>query len=277
MISTSHIHGQTTGAELSEWVQILLALPFIFALILYGAAVFFSRQRQRPWPFYRIVLWVLGIACALVAVGGPLAQLAHMDFTMHMLGHLLLGMLAPLLMALAAPMTLFLRALPQGQAKRLSRFLKSWPSRVLTDPVAASLLNVGGLWILYTTPLYQEMHENSYLHVFIHAHVFIAGYLFTVSMIYIDPTPHRNGYVYRAVTLIAALAGHGILSKYIYGNPPAGVPVDQAESGGMLMYYGGDGIDLVIVFILCLHWYRSTAPENSKVNNMAKPFETDPA
>ena len=75
--------------------------------------------------------------------------------------------------------------------------------------------------------LYDElilmMHQSIFLHLFIHLHVFIAGYLFTMSMIYIDPARYRCSYIYRSIVLIIALAGHGILSKYIYAYPPIGV------------------------------------------------------
>ncbi|MCM3598258.1 cytochrome c oxidase assembly protein [Metabacillus idriensis] len=241
-------------------LQLLMALPYVMALVLYVAAVLISNRSRRKWPVYRTVFWFIGILCAVAAVSGPLANRAHMDFTAHMLGHLLLGMLAPLLMALAAPMTLFLRTIKVNQARRLTGLLKSGPVRVLSNPVTAALLNVGGLWVLYTTDLYVAMHENILLHAVIHLHVFLAGYLFTVSMIYIDPAPHRTSYVYRAIVLVLALGGHGILSKYIYAHPPNGVPADQAEASGMLMYYGGDVIDIVLIFILCLQWYRAARP-----------------
>jgi putative membrane protein len=94
----------------------------------------------------------------------------------------------------------------------------------------------------------------------VHFHVFVAGYLFTVSMVYIDPMPHRFPFLYRSIVLIISLAGHGILSKFIYAHPPGGVTLEQAKMGGMIMYYGGDAVEIVIIFILCLHWFRATRP-----------------
>ena len=258
-----HIH-HTDGTHIYHVVgiipQLLLALPFVLALIMYILAVVVSSRRHKPWPIYRTVCWAFGVLFATIAVAGPLANRAHVDFIAHMFGHLFLGMLAPLLMALAAPMTLMLRTLSVPLARTLSKVLRSWPSRMLTNPVIASFLNIGGLWLLYTTNLYSLMHESILLHLIVHFHVFLAGYLFTVSMIYIDPIPHRTSFMYRAIVFVIALAGHGILSKHIYANPPNGVPVDQAELGAMLMYYGGDIIDIVIIFILCLHWFRATRP-----------------
>ncbi|WP_430413633.1 cytochrome c oxidase assembly protein [Lederbergia citrea] len=240
--------------------QLLLGLPFVLALVLYIFAVVVSSRRRRPWPIYRTVCWALGVHLAIIAVVGPLANRAHADFVAHMLGHLFLGMLAPLLMVLAAPMTLGLRTLSVPLARRLSKVLRSWPSRIFTHPVVASLLNIGGLWLLYMTNLYSLMQENTLLHLIVHFHVFVAGYLFTVSMIYIDPISHRIPFLNRAIVLVIALACHGILSKYIYAHPPNGVQLEQAEIGGMLMYYGGDAIDIVLIYILCLQWFRSTRP-----------------
>lgn len=258
----NHIH--TDGSHVYHVVgiapQLILALPFVLALVMYIFAVVISNRRYKPWSIVRTVCWAIGVLFATFSVAGPLANRAHVDFAAHMFSHLFLGMLAPLLMALAAPITLLLRTLSVPYARKLTKVLRSWPSRTLTNPLIASFLNIGGLWFLYTTNLYSLMHESILLHLIVHFHVFLAGYIFTVSMIYIDPTPHRTPFLYRAIVFVAALAGHGVLSKYIYANPPNGVPVDQAELGGMLMYYGGDFIDIIIIFILCLQWFRATRP-----------------
>ncbi|MFT9846648.1 cytochrome c oxidase assembly protein [Aneurinibacillus sp. REN35] len=257
-MNNDHIH-HSSGASL----ELILALPFVLALIFYIGAVIISNRHHKKWPLYRTICWVCGVICAALVFVGPLAARAHVDFTAHMLGHLFLGMLAPLLMALAAPVTLFLRTSNVNVARRFTRVLKSWPIRMYTHPIIASLLNIGGLWLLYTTNLYAAMQQSFLLHIVVHVHVFFAGYLFTVSMIYIDPTPHRFHFVYRAIVFIIALAGHGILSKYIYAYPPPGVSAAQAEMGGMLMYYGGDAIDLVLITILCFQWFKAARPRPS--------------
>lgn len=174
-----------------------------------------------------------------------------------MAGHLLLGMLGPLLIALSAPMTLILRTLRVNRARRLIVILQSGPVRILSNPIVTACLNFGGLWVLYTTDLYALMQNHLVVHLFVHIHVFLASYLFTVTMVYIDPVSHRYSYIFRSVILILSLASHGILSKYIYAYPPAGVAVEQAERGAMLMYYGGDIIDLLLIWLLCYQWYKS--------------------
>lgn len=256
-----HTHHAATGHEV---VQLLFIIGFSLLAALYVGAVLFTNRHYKKWPLHRTICWCLGLVCATLAVAGPLANLAHEDFTMHMIGHLLLGMLAPLLLVLAAPMTLLLRTLSTKSARLLTKLLKSSLARIVTDPIVATILNIGGLWLLYTTELYTLMHDNSVVSFFVHVHILLAGYLFTISMIYIDPVFHRKSFLYRAIVLIFALASHGILAKYLYMHPPSGVAIEQAQQGSMVMYYGGDLIDAVIIFILCLHWYRATKPREVK-------------
>lgn len=241
----------------------LLFLFFVVVVSGYLIAVVVSNQSYRKWPIYRIIFLLLGGTTGIVSVIGPLADLAHSWFPAHMITHLLLGMLAPLFFVLSAPITLLLRTIPVSAARGLTRIFRSWFGRLVTHPIFASLLNVGGLWILYRTDLYQAMHQDLILFLFIHFHVFIAGYLFTASILYIDPVYHRLSYVYRSIVLVLAIAAHGILSKSLYVSPPDGIPMDQAQIGSQIMYYGGDLVDLVIIFLLCRQWYRSTKPRLS--------------
>ncbi|MGP4040066.1 cytochrome c oxidase assembly protein [Gracilibacillus sp. D59] len=252
------MHEQVHHESIGLIPQLILLFPFLIGFIIYFLAIVISHQKQRTWPVYRTLFWVTGSTFAMIAVAGPLAERAHLDFTIHMLVHLLLGMLAPLLMVLAAPITLIVRALPVQHAKLLTKWLRSRFVHIISDSIVASILNIGGLWLLYTTDLFTAMHENMILYVVIHLHVFLAGYLFTISIIYIEPTAHRKSYLYRSIIMVLALAGHGILAKYMYANPPIGVPSYQAEIGSMLMYYGGDLVDLIIIFILCSQWYKET-------------------
>lgn len=259
------------SGELSTWIGLVILSLGLCAIGVYIGAVIASNQhtRYRRWPIYRSISWCSGVISAMIATVGPLAHRAHDDFTIHMIVHLLLGMLAPLLMTLAVPITLLLRTLSVHSARRVSKLLRSWPSRLYTHPIFTSVLNIGGLWLLYASDLYMHMHNHLLLHLIVHIHVFVAGYLYTVSMIYIDPVSHRLPYLYRAVVMVLSLAGHGILSKYIYAHPPAGVPLEQAELGGMLMFYGGDIIDAMIIFILCLQWFKATRPR-SRMNSTSK-------
>lgn len=239
---------------------LVYAPPLVIAALGYVVAVRVIHRRGDPWPIRRTVSWCAGLLAAAVAVTGG----GHGDFTAHMTGHLLLGMAAPMLLVLAAPITLVLRALPVAGARRLSRFLRTRPLRILTHPVTAAVLNAGGLWALYTTGIYPRMGEHAGLHVLVTVHTVAAGFLFTAAVIGVDPAPHRPGRRTRALVLIAFLAAHDILAKYVYAHPPAGVAAAPAEAGARLMYYGGDLLDLLLITIFLRQWYTAVAPASPR-------------
>ena len=228
----------------------------VAAALGYAAAA----RRVAGWSTRRTAAWMAGCVAVLLGVAGPGALADEHDFVVHMAGHLLLGMVAPLLLVLGAPVTLALRVLPARRGRQLTRLLRRWPVRLLTEPAVAAVLDIGGLWLLYRTDLWARAVHEPLLHVLVHVHVLLAGYLFTLSVVGPDPLPHRRPYLHRALVLVLAAAAHGVLAKTLYALPPAGVPVERAQPGAMLMYYGGDVVELVLAALLCARWYRASRP-----------------
>jgi putative membrane protein len=209
-----------------------------------------------PWPPVRTVCWLAGLGCVGVALAGPFAH-AHADLHAHMAAHLLLGMVGPLLLVLARPGTLWLRALPAPTARQVSGVLRSAPVRLVTDPFVATGLNLAGLWLLYRTGLLAEVLHSPGLHLAVSAHVLLTGWLATAAVLALDPLAHRRGVGARAAALAVGMAGHDVLAKTLYADPPAGVV--GAEAGARLMYDGGTVVHLLVAAVLWRQWYRSRA------------------
>lgn len=259
-----HGHEGHDAAALSGWLVLDVLVVGLLGVAALGYAVGVLLVRSDSgWPARRTVLWYAGLTCAGVALLGPLADATHTSFTAHMAGHLLLGMVAPLLMVAAAPVTLLLRALPVGGGRVVTRVLRSRVVGVLTHPVVAGVLNGGGLWLLYTGELYARMHSSPVVFGLVHAHVFIAGYVFTAAVVGVDPNPHRASLAVRSTVLVTFVAAHSILAKWLYAHPPTGVEPRDAEVGAQLMYYGGDVVDVTLIVLLFLGWYRATRPRTS--------------
>ena len=209
------------------------------AAVAYGIGLGRAAGRG-PWPAHRTTAWYAGI----VAAGAGSALSTSDGAVAHAVGHLLLGMVAPLLLVLAAPVTLALRALPADRARLLSAVLRSGPARLLTHPVVAAVLDVGGLWLLFTTDLHTVPATQ--------LHVLAAGYLFTAAIVGVDPAPHRASPAYRAVVLVLASAAHGLLAKHLYAT--------GWQTGGMVMYYGGDVVEVALAALLCRQWLAGSVP-----------------
>lgn len=181
-----------------------------------------------------------------------------MDFRIHMVIHLLLGMIAPLGLVLAAPVTLTMRALPPAGARRLSRFLHSWFVRVVSHPVVAALLSVGAMYLLYMTPLDAFTLQSSGWSALVHWHFLAAGCLFVWAIAGPDPAPRRPSRLYRLVVLFLAVGAHATLGKlmYAYGWPRNVHSVEDVQAGAQLMYYGGDVAELLLIIAFFASWFR---------------------
>lgn len=169
-------------------------------------------------------------------------------------------MAGPAFLALSAPITLALRTLPRRPRRILLRLLHSLPAAVLATPATAVVLDLGGLYALYLTGLYQAAERGDLLHAAVHLHMILAGCLLSWAVIGIDPARRRPGTGARLAALIAAAAGHDTLAKLMYAwNMPAGAgPLTGRHSGAELMYYGGTLIEVALAVILMTQWYLAS-------------------
>lgn len=254
-----HAHNPniTSLGYVAVLVVVLVALP-------YWLAVRRQHDRGRSWDTAKALAFYAG--CSLLAVGlSPWAMgLALGDFRIHMLQHLLIGMLAPLGLVLGAPVSLLLRTLPRAGARRLLRLLHGWWLRFVSHPAIALILNVGGMYLLYLSPLYDAMHQSVFLYTFVHVHFVLAGCLFSWSILGgPDPVPRSYSHSLRLGMLFLGIAAHALLSKLMYAQGwPAGTghPLEEIQEGAKWMYYGGDFAELLLLVAFFLRWRRAREP-----------------
>ena len=110
-------------------------------------------------------------------------------------------MFAPLALVFAAPVALILRSATPRTGKAIVHVLRSRPAEILTNPVVLVVANLGGLALLYCTPLYSVTTSNLLLHELVHIHFFTTGYLFAWMIAGPDPGPHRPTVPIRIVVL----------------------------------------------------------------------------
>ena len=198
----------------------------------YGLAWYRLGRLGHRWPARRAACMLAGSLGAGIALLPPLAS--HDDrFEVHVIQHLLLAMVAPAFLALSAPVTLALRTLPRRARRALLRVLHSPAVSVLTAPATAVTLDLGGLYLLYLTGLYQAAERDSVIHAAVHLHMFLAGCLLSWAIIGIDPIRRRPGTQGRLAALFIAAAGHDTLAKLIYAwmLPAGGGPAADRRRG----------------------------------------------
>lgn len=234
-------------------VVLLVVLP---GMVL--AAYCVSACRSRGWSRWRTASFMAGSALIIGAVLPTLYGEAHVGLRGHMIQHLLLGMFAPLGLVLGAPVTLLLRSVPARVARRIAAALTVRPVRWATHPVPACVLDIGGMYVLYLTPLFVLIMTSSAMHVLVHVHFVVAGCLFTWAIAGADPTPHRPGMKMRLAVLFLAMATHATLAKlmYAYGFP-RGTDSTAAEirEAAKWMYYGGDLAEILLAVAFFGAWF----------------------
>ncbi len=102
----------TLTALLFDWrFDWLLGVAVIVAAVLYVIGVRRLRRRGDSWPVGRTVAWVCGCLMVLLATSSGLGRYAEAQFSIHMIAHMTLGMMAPILLVLGGPVSLALRVL----------------------------------------------------------------------------------------------------------------------------------------------------------------------
>jgi putative membrane protein len=231
----------------------------ILAAAGYSAGLATLHRRGVRWAASRTGCLLAGSVCVCAAVLPPLSS--HDEyFPVHIGQHLLLGMAGPAFLALSAPVTLALRTVPRSPRRVVLRLLHGRPIRIVSSPVTAVILDLGGLYALYLTGLYQAAENNDLIHAAMHLHMFLAGCLLSWAIIGIDPIRRCPGIGARLAALIVAGAGHDTLAKLMYAHdlPSGGGSIASRHFGAELMYYGGTIIGIALAVVLMAQWYRST-------------------
>lgn len=226
------------------------------ATLLYVVLALRQHLGARGWSGWRTASCIAGSALLIVGLLPRLLPFPDGDFRDHMLQHLLIGMIAPLGLVLSAPITLVLRSVPRQWARRLVCLLRTRFVRFVAHPVTALTLNIGGMGLLYFTPLYEAAASSVILHHWVHVHFLIAGCLFAWVIAGPDPAPHRPSVPYRLVVLGIAIFAHATLSQLMYAGMYVSVhaPLAELRGGAELMYYGGDIAELLLAFAMVSTW-----------------------
>jgi putative membrane protein len=251
----------------------MLAPRLLVVLVAGGYLWLAWRQRQRPrgWSAWRTAGFIAGSALLMLGLVPQWLPFPAGDFRKHMLQHLLLGMLAPLGLVMAAPITLVLRSVPARLGRGISRGLRSRYMQVVANPISALVLDLGGMALLYFSPLYMAMMTDPALHYLVHLHFVLAGCLYTWVIAGPDPAPHRPSVPARLVVLGAAVLVHSVLAQLLYAGwfvqVPA--PAGQLQQAAELMYYGGDIVEMLLAIALVSTWrptrMRVAVPGGRKV------------
>ncbi len=118
------------------------------------------------------------------------------------------------------------------------------------------MLDLGGMALLYFSPLYLAMMTHPAWHYLVHLHFVLAGCLYTWVIAGPEPAPHRTSVPARLVVLGVAVLVHSVLAQLLYAGWFVQVPepTGQLRHAAELMYYGGDIVEMLLAVALVSTW-----------------------
>lgn len=221
-----------------------------------------------PVPRRRTAAFLAGLGVIAVALMSGIDAYDTTLFSVHMVQHVLLTLVAAPLIALGAPITLLLRAATPNVRRRLILpILHSRILRVLSFPVVAWLLFAGVMWGTHFSPLFDAALENPLVHDLEHTLYLGVGLLFWWPAVGLDPSPWRMPHPVRAMYVFLQMPQNTFLAVTILNS---GVvlyrhydtivrswgpsPIEDQQTAGGIMWIVGDILFLTAMAAIIAGW-----------------------
>ncbi len=232
---------------------------------------------QRTWAF---VGAMVAIAFALMS---GIDRYDTTLFSLHMVQHILLMLVAAPLIALSAPVTLLLRvASPETRRRWILPVLHSRVVRVLAHPVVASVIFAVVLWSAHFSPFFDAALEHPLLHDLEHAIFLTSALLFWWPAVALDPAPYRLSHPARIIYLFMQMAMNTFMAMTILGAGDVLYPhyatlvrtwgptalEDQKLAAGF-MWIAGDLIFIGAMLLVMAGWLQTSEREATRDDRLA--------
>jgi cytochrome c oxidase assembly factor CtaG len=263
-------HGNHEG-PLAWTLSPELLLPLGLSLLIY--LVGWARLSKRASTPVRPALFLTGWTVLTLSLISPLHEAGERSFTMHMIEHELIMLVATLLLASSGAGGVLSWGLPKPLRLALGGNWKSplqslW--KTLTEPVTATAMQAVVMWSWHAPPLFDCALDSFGWHIAQHTCFFISSLLFWWAMLH--PRSRSSGYGVSAACLFAtSLIGGALGALMSFSSSPwyadyaamgmTGVgldPVDDQRLAGLIMWIPGGLVHGAAALVLAYKWLKSS-------------------
>jgi putative membrane protein len=238
---------------------------------------------DNPVPRRRTVAFLAGIAALAFALISGVGRYDTTLFSVHMVQHVLLMLVAAPLFALAAPVTLILRVSSSETRHRVVLpILHSRVMRFLGHPVTAWIMFTVMMWAVHFSPLFNASLEDPLLHDIEHV-LFLTGALFFWwPAVAVDPAPYRMGHPARIGYLFTQMTQNTFLAFVILNatevlyphyasvvQPWGMAAIDDQRLAAGIMWIAGDAVFLTAIMFVVWGWMRAEARNEARADRQA--------
>ncbi|MBI3747796.1 MAG: cytochrome c oxidase assembly protein [Chloroflexi bacterium] len=243
-----------------------------------------SLHPANPVPPGRTIAFLAAMAALAFAVVSGVARYDTTLFSVHMVQHVLLMLVAAPFIALSAPITLVLRLSSRSRRRRwILPILNSRLVRFLTFPVIDWIVFTGVLWASHFSPLFNAALEDPLVHYVEHALFLSTALLFWWPAVGMDPSPWRMGHPVRIVHVFLQMTQNTFLAVVILNVPtvlyahyatlvrPWGPSaIDDQRLAAGIMWLAGDLIFLTAIMVLVAGWMRAEGRTTARADRQAE-------
>jgi len=269
----------STHTAVTEWEFAPVVTAIVAALALaYLVGMWRVRRAHpaRPWPLLRALSFFAGLGVIVVATQSSVGAYDDVLFSIHMVQHLLLIMVAPPLLVLGRPVMLALHATHNPAHRWILRVVRSRVVTVLTcPPVAAAVYAVTIVGTHLTGFMNVTLHHEN-VHNAEHVLYLLAGYLYFLPLLGSEPIRWRMSYPGRFLLLALTMpvdtfvgvvliqANHELFPAYADAHRTWGPGlVADLHDGGAIMWIGGDAIMFALMVCLFIALLRDRSAQES--------------
>ncbi|HEX6784679.1 MAG TPA: cytochrome c oxidase assembly protein [Sphingomicrobium sp.] len=270
--SASPVLAHGAHSEALGWtLDPLLTVPLLLALATY--LIGWNKLSRRASKPVRPALFLYGWVILTLSLVSPLHEAGERSFTMHMIEHEMIMLVASLLLAASNAGGVLAWGLPRPLRQALGGSWKSplqalW--RKLTDPITATVVQGVVMWTWHAPALFNRALDSFGWHVAQHSCFFLSSLLFWWAMLH--PRGRSAGYGVSAACLFAtSLIGGALGALMSLSSSPwyadyaamgmTGIgldPVDDQRLAGLIMWIPGGLVHGVAALALFYRWLKSS-------------------
>ena len=238
---------------------------------------------SNPVPRARSVAFLGGMLAISFALISGIEAYDTTLFSVHMIQHILLMLVAAPLLALGAPVTLILRvSSPATRRRWILPVLHSRVMRVLGHPVAAWVMFVAMMWGTHFSGLFNASLEDPLIHDIEHVLFLTGALLFWWPAVALDPASWRMNHPVRIGYLVTQMTQNTFLAVVILNATSVLYPhyetvvrtwgmsaLDDQRLAAGFMWIGGDAIFLTAILAVVAGWMRAEERTTARADRRA--------
>jgi putative membrane protein len=259
----------TWSAEPFSWATLVITA----VLYTVGLRRMWSDRETRGVEPLQAACFAAGWIALFIALVSPVHPWGNVLFSVHMMQHEILMLIAAPLLVLGRPVVVSLKGMPRAWATGLAHLMNTSTLRntthVLENPLVAWTIHGLALWIWHAPNLFEAALQSEFVHFLQHASFFGTALLFWWALFNTrrGPAAYGAGVLYLFTTAVHSSLLGALLTfarsvwyqPYIQTTQSWGLtPLEDQQLGGLVMWIPAGLVYVAAGLAMVVFWLRES-------------------